>query len=159
MKVLPLKWGKGCLADSNWNILCTDMRSDKFIGTAFMVSIYGRTHDIIFKYIEINSSGHKSSWLPQPTTTNQWPIFTLKVATFSSTWSSWILLHDRIQKIQSKLTLMKIFLMLQEDLSISRTCKVGNQQLIGAVQFCFHGFFSCWCSQLSDANSSRHVFC
>ena len=86
------------------------------MGTARMVSIYGRKHDVIFKYVEINLSGQKSRGLPQPTTTNQRPIFTLKLATFSSTWSSWILLHDRIQKIQSKLTLVKFFLMLLEDL-------------------------------------------
>ena len=35
---------------------------------------------------------------------------------------------------------MKIFLMFLEDLSISTTDKVGNQQLVGAVQFCFRGF-------------------
>ena len=28
------------------------MRSDKFMGTALMVSIYGRKHDVIFKYVE-----------------------------------------------------------------------------------------------------------
>ena len=54
-----------------------------------MVSEYGCTHDIIFKYVEINSSGQKSRGLPQSTTINQQPIFTLKVATFSSTWSSY----------------------------------------------------------------------
>ena len=48
------------VAYSNWNILCTDMRSDKFIGMARMVSIYGRKRDVIFKYVEINSSGQKS---------------------------------------------------------------------------------------------------
>ena len=45
-------------------MLCTDMRSDKFIGTARMVSIYGRKHDVIFKYVEINSSGQKSNNCP-----------------------------------------------------------------------------------------------
>ena len=50
------------------------------------------------------------------TATNQSPIFKLKLATFSSTWSSWILLHERIQKIQSELTLVKNVLMLLEDL-------------------------------------------
>ena len=92
------------------------MRSDKLIETVRMISICGRKYDVIFKYVEINSSGQKSGGLLQPNTINQRPIFTLKLATFSSTWSSWILLHDRIQKIQSKLTLVRIFLMLLEDL-------------------------------------------
>ena len=82
------------------------------------VSINGYTYDIIFQYAEINLSGQKSRGLPQPTRTNQQPIFTLKVATFSSTWSSYF---TTIQKIHSKLTLVKIFLMLLENLSISRT--------------------------------------
>ena len=29
------------------------MRLDKFIGTACMLSIYGRKYDVIFKYVEI----------------------------------------------------------------------------------------------------------
>ena len=41
------------------------MRSDEFIGTAGMVSICGRKYDVIFKYIEINSSGQNSRGLPQ----------------------------------------------------------------------------------------------
>ena len=86
------------------------------MGTARIVSIYARKHDVIFKYAEINLSGQKSRGLTQPTTTNQLPMFKLKLATFLSTWSSWVSLHDRIHKIQSKLTPVKIFLMLLEDL-------------------------------------------
>ena len=41
------------------------------------------------------------------TTTNQRPIFTLMLAPFLPTWSSRILRHDRIQKIQSKLIIVK----------------------------------------------------
>ena len=55
---------------SNWNLLCTDMKSDKFIGTAHMVSIYGCKYDIIFKYVEINSPRNKSRRLPQPQQTS-----------------------------------------------------------------------------------------
>ena len=33
------------------------MRSDKFIGTARIVSIYGRKFDVIFKHAELNSLG------------------------------------------------------------------------------------------------------
>ena len=103
------------------------MRSDKFIGMACIVSIFGHKHDVIFKYVEINSSGEKSRRLPQPTTTNQRPIYMLKLATFSSTWSSWILLYDRIQQIQSKLTLVKNFFeCCWRTFSLSRTGKVGN---------------------------------
>ena len=45
------------IAYSNWNILWTYTRFSEFIGTAHMVSIYGRKYDVMFKYIEINSSG------------------------------------------------------------------------------------------------------
>ena len=41
------------------------MRSDKFIGTASMVSIYGRNYNAFFKHVEINSSGQNSGGLPQ----------------------------------------------------------------------------------------------
>ena len=53
-------------AYSNWNIRFTDMRTDKFIGTACMVSIYGRKYDVIFKHAEINSSGQNFRREPQP---------------------------------------------------------------------------------------------
>ena len=51
-----------------WNILWTYVRFDELIGTTRMVSIYGRKYDVMFKYIEINSSGQDSaaeltSWL------------------------------------------------------------------------------------------------
>lgn len=36
------------------------MRFGEFIGTARMVPIYGRKHDVILKYIEVNSSGQNS---------------------------------------------------------------------------------------------------
>ena len=49
------------------------MRSDKFIGTVRMVSIYGRKNDVIFKYVEINSSGQKSRGLPETTTNHNKP--------------------------------------------------------------------------------------
>ena len=42
------------------------MRTDKFIGTARMVSIYGRKYDVIFKHAEINSSGQNFRREPQP---------------------------------------------------------------------------------------------
>ena len=54
--LIIIKWIKS----DYWNILCTAMRSEKFIGTARMVSIYGSTHDVILKYVERNSSGKKS---------------------------------------------------------------------------------------------------
>ena len=51
---------------SNYNIRCTNTRTDKFIGTARMVSIYGRKYDIIFKHAEINSSEQNFCRVPQP---------------------------------------------------------------------------------------------
>ena len=47
------------------------MRSDELVGTAHMVSIYGRKYDVIFKYTEINSSGENSRGLPQPQQTDK----------------------------------------------------------------------------------------
>ena len=44
---------KSALAYSDWNILCADMRSDKFVGMVLMVSIYGRKYDVIFKDVEM----------------------------------------------------------------------------------------------------------
>ena len=44
---------KSALAYSDWNILCADMRSDKFVGMVRMLSIYGRKYDIIFKDVEM----------------------------------------------------------------------------------------------------------
>ena len=64
---------KSCLAlfsYSSWNILCTDMKSDKFIGTARMVSMYDRKYNVILKHVEINSSGQNSGRLPQPQQTS-----------------------------------------------------------------------------------------
>ena len=64
-------WNIGILAYSNWNILSTDTRSNKFIDTACMVSIYDRKYDVIFKYVEIKSSGQNSHELPQPQQTSE----------------------------------------------------------------------------------------
>ena len=41
---------------------------DEFVGTAHMVSIYGRKYDVIF--LEINSSGQNSRGLPEPQQTS-----------------------------------------------------------------------------------------
>ena len=41
------------------------MRFGEFIGTARMVSIYGRKYDVMFKYMETNSSGQNSHGLPR----------------------------------------------------------------------------------------------
>ena len=49
---------------------CEHMWSDKFIGMAHMVSIYGRKYDVIFKHVEINLSGQNSRRLPQPQQTS-----------------------------------------------------------------------------------------
>ena len=84
------------------------MRSDKFIGTASMVSIYGRNYNAFFKHVEIKFIRAEFT-RTTPITTKQRPIFTLKLATFLSTWSSWILIHDRVLKIQRKLKLVKMF--------------------------------------------------
>ena len=45
------------------------MRFGEFIGTARMVYIYGRKYDVMFKYIEINSSEGRTH--AEYTTTNQ----------------------------------------------------------------------------------------
>ena len=91
------------------------MRLGEFIGTARMLSIYGRKYDVIFKYIEINSLGQNSRGLYHNKPASDFNLLT-KLATFSSTWSLWILHQDRIQKVQIKLTPVKNFLMLLEDL-------------------------------------------
>ena len=41
-------------------MMCTEIRSNNFIGTACMVSIYGRKYAVLFKHAEINSSGQNS---------------------------------------------------------------------------------------------------
>ena len=113
--------------------------------------VCGNEYSFLIEKKELISTNLKVVGMSRTTTstTNQRPIFTTSKLRYLS---SWILLDDRIQKTQGKLTLVKMFLMLLGNLQSQQ-----NWHSL-AVQLQLHSWFGDGLF-LVDANSSTHIFC